>query len=113
MDSYRSLLESKEKLILTMKKSNENLIPLDFSPVDEQFHQLIDTFHVNIFKNHFFFSKFLFSISKSMNKHLIGKINSINIHNYGKIFINVYKIYNNGSIKHKILLMKNMMIMLI
>lgn len=33
-----------------MKKSNENLIPLDFSPVDEQFRQLIDTFDVNIFQ---------------------------------------------------------------
>ncbi|CAF4079785.1 unnamed protein product, partial [Rotaria sp. Silwood2] len=41
---YQSLLESKAKLIQTMKKSNENLIPLDFSPVDEQYRQLIDTF---------------------------------------------------------------------
>ena len=29
-----------------MKKSNENLIPLDFSPVDEQYRQLVDTFEV-------------------------------------------------------------------
>jgi hypothetical protein len=32
-----------------MKKSNENLIPLDFSPVDEQFGQLADTLYVNIY----------------------------------------------------------------
>lgn len=30
-----------------MKKSNEKLIPLDFSPVDEHFHQLIDIYDVN------------------------------------------------------------------
>jgi len=41
-----------------MKKSNENLIPLDFSPVDEQFRQLTDTFHVNI-------SKMVFSLTVS------------------------------------------------
>ena len=32
-----------------MKNSNENYIPLDFSPVDEQFRQLLSTFHVTIF----------------------------------------------------------------
>jgi hypothetical protein len=32
-----------------MKKSNENLIPLDFSPVDEQFGQLADTLYVNTY----------------------------------------------------------------
>ncbi|CAM4782634.1 unnamed protein product, partial [Rotaria magnacalcarata] len=41
---YQSLLETKGKLIQAMKKSSENLIPLDFSPVDEQYRQLVDTF---------------------------------------------------------------------
>jgi hypothetical protein len=31
-----------------MKKSNENSIPLDFSPIDEQYRQLADTFEVNL-----------------------------------------------------------------
>ena len=31
-----------------MKKSNEDLIPVDFSPVDAQHRQLADMFHVNI-----------------------------------------------------------------
>jgi hypothetical protein len=93
-----------------MKKSNENLIPLDFSPVDEQCRQLADTFHVNISKMVFSLTV-SFSLSKSINKHLNGKNNSANILNYGEIFINVYNIYKNGLIKHKILLMKNMMIM--
>jgi hypothetical protein len=43
-----------------MKKSNEDLIPIDFSPVDEQYRQLADTFHVNIFlKIHFSLQSFL------------------------------------------------------
>ena len=49
MGSYRTLIENKEKLILTMKKSNETFIPVDFSPIDEQFHQLADAFHVTIY----------------------------------------------------------------
>ena len=34
-----------------MKKSNENLVPLNFAPIDEQYKQLVDTFEVfsNIF----------------------------------------------------------------
>jgi hypothetical protein len=44
---YRSLLETKAKLIIAMKKSNENLIPLNFAPVDEQYKQLAETFEVN------------------------------------------------------------------
>ena len=31
-----------------MKKSNENLIPLDFSPIEEQCRQLSETFRVGI-----------------------------------------------------------------
>lgn len=46
MDNYRILLENKEKLIVAMKKSNENSIPVDFTPVDEQFRQLVDTLTV-------------------------------------------------------------------
>jgi hypothetical protein len=96
-----------------MKKSNENLIPVDFSPVDEQYRQLSDNFRVNIFQT--YFSPILLFIfpRKSMNKLLIGKNNSLNIPNYGKIFINVYNIYKNGSIKPKLSSAKNMMIMLI
>ncbi|CAF3804026.1 unnamed protein product [Adineta steineri] len=41
---YQSLIDSKGKLILTMKKSNEMFIPLNFSPVDEQYQHLTDTF---------------------------------------------------------------------
>ncbi|CAM2712242.1 unnamed protein product [Rotaria socialis] len=44
MSYYQSLIESKSKLIGTMKKSNENFIPLNFLPVDEQYKQLADTF---------------------------------------------------------------------
>jgi hypothetical protein len=31
-----------------MKHANENLIPLDFSPIDEQYRQLADAFEVNL-----------------------------------------------------------------
>ena len=31
-----------------MKKSNENLIPVEFSPVDDQYRQFAETFHVTI-----------------------------------------------------------------
>ncbi|CAF4319831.1 unnamed protein product, partial [Adineta steineri] len=41
---YQSLIESKGKLILTMKKSNEMFIPLNFAPIDEQYQHLTDTF---------------------------------------------------------------------
>lgn len=34
-----------------MKSANENLIPLDFSPVDEQYRQLSDTFHVRFIQS--------------------------------------------------------------
>ncbi|CAF4193831.1 unnamed protein product, partial [Rotaria magnacalcarata] len=44
MGYYQSLIENKSKLVGTMKKSNENFIPLNFLPVDEQYKQLADTF---------------------------------------------------------------------
>jgi len=31
-----------------MKKANENLVPLNFAPVDEQYKQLADSFEVLI-----------------------------------------------------------------
>ena len=31
-----------------MKKSNENLVPLNFAPIDEQYKQLADTLEVKI-----------------------------------------------------------------
>jgi hypothetical protein len=46
MGYYQTLLENKAKLITTMKKANENLVPLNFAPVDEQYRQLMDTFEV-------------------------------------------------------------------
>ena len=33
-----------------MKTSNEKFIPIDFSPVDEQYRQFTDTFDVNLSK---------------------------------------------------------------
>ncbi|CAF1053347.1 unnamed protein product [Adineta ricciae] len=43
-DYYQSLLDTKAKLIVTMKKSTENSVPLNFAPLDEQYKQLADTF---------------------------------------------------------------------
>lgn len=48
LPTYGSMIDGKEKLLQTMKKSNENLVPLDFSPVEEQCRQLSETFRVDI-----------------------------------------------------------------
>ena len=110
MDNYRILLENKEKLIVAMKKSNENSIPVDFTPVDEQIRQLVDTLTVISFFFFFYEIYLTFSLSKSPINHLIGKVNSIITFNSGRIFINVFVIYKNGSIKLKQLSVKNTMI---
>jgi len=44
-----------------MKKANENQVALNFSPVDEQYKQLIDTFEVYSCKIFFSFNKILFN----------------------------------------------------
>ncbi|CAF3725966.1 unnamed protein product [Adineta steineri] len=44
MEYYQSLLDSKAKLITTMKKSTENSVAVNFTPIDEQYRQLADTF---------------------------------------------------------------------
>lgn len=46
MGYYQSLIDSKANLISTMKKSNDNSIPLNFTPVEDQYKQLLDTFQV-------------------------------------------------------------------
>ncbi|UJR08743.1 hypothetical protein I4U23_013000 [Adineta vaga] len=44
LEYYQSLLDTKAKLINTMKKSSENSVPLNFTSLDEQYKQLADTF---------------------------------------------------------------------
>ena len=69
-----------------MKRANENLVALNFAPIDDQYRQLVDTFEVLfplISILHGIFS------SKFVNKLPIGKKNSLNTVNYGKISINV------------------------
>ena len=90
IDYYRSILDNKTKIIIAMKKANENLVQLNFTPVDEQYKQLFDTFDVCILQNILFlFINFFLIVSKFVNKHPIGKKNLVNILDYGKIFINI------------------------
>jgi len=56
-----------------MKNSNENFIPLDFSPVDEQFRQLVEIFHVNISQIFFRFILFSSSIANYSTIIRLGK----------------------------------------
>ena len=91
-----------------MKKSNENIVPLDFSPIEEQCRQLSETFRVSL---HLAQSlENLLSSSKSISKHLIGKVNSINIPISGKIFINVSHIFKIGLLVLKKSSLKSTMI---
>lgn len=58
-----------------MKKSNENLVPLDFNPIEDQYRQLIDTFDVNF--NHKKDSKlsliYIFLSANKSSSILLGK----------------------------------------
>jgi hypothetical protein len=65
------MLDTKEKLIATMKRSNEGLIPVDFSPVDEQYRLLADIFHVNISRK--FFNLIFSSIANQSTIIRLGK----------------------------------------
>lgn len=92
-----------------MKKSNENVVPLDFSPIEEQCRQLSETFRVSL---HCLSSLGnLLSSSKSINKHLIGKVNSISIPISGKISINVSNISKLGLLMLKKSSLKSTMTM--
>lgn len=91
-----------------MKKANENIVPLDFSPIEEQCRQLSENYRVSIPSLRSLDQ--LLSSSKSINKHRIGKVNFSSIPLSGEISITVSNIFKIGSIMLKKSSMKSTMI---